>query len=59
MRLMVHLLLLDGLPISGAVDGVFGGVFHGFEFCFDQDYEDLGCGHVGGCCPITTPWPQG
>ncbi len=47
MRLGVHLLLVDDLPVSGAVTGEFEGVLHGFETCFDQDYEDLGCGHLG------------
>lgn len=46
MRLSIHLLLVDDLPLSGAVTGEFGGVLHGFEMCFDQDYEPLGCGHV-------------
>lgn len=48
MALTVHLLLLDGLPVSGGVVGVFAGVLHALEICFDQDYEHLGCGHVGG-----------
>ena len=47
MRLGVHLLLLDDLPVSGSVTGSFGGVVHALETCFDQDYEGLGCGHVG------------
>lgn len=47
MQLAVHLLMLDDLPVSGAVTGAFDGVLHGLEVCFDQDYEDLSCGHVG------------
>lgn len=46
MRLAVHLLLLDDLPVSGAVTGAFGGVMHGLETCFDQDAEATECGHV-------------
>lgn len=48
MPLTVHLVLLDGLPVSGAVVGAFGGVLHALEICFDQDYEQTGCGHLGG-----------
>ncbi|MBE2253877.1 MAG: GNAT family N-acetyltransferase, partial [Myxococcus sp.] len=48
MPMTAHLLVLDGLPVAGAVVGVFGGVMHALEICFDQDYEHLGCGHVGG-----------
>ncbi|MFZ5438641.1 MAG: GNAT family N-acetyltransferase [Myxococcota bacterium] len=44
--LTVQLVMLDDLPISGVVTATFGGVLHGLEMCFDQDYEELGCGHL-------------
>lgn len=48
MTLTLHLVLLDGVPVSGTVAGVFGGVLHGLEMCFDQDFDELGCGHLAG-----------
>lgn len=47
MVLSVHLVLVDGLPVSGAVSGAFGGVLQAIETCFDQDYEQTSCGHLG------------
>lgn len=46
MRLGYDLLLVDGLPIAGTVTAEFAGVLHALETCFDQDYDDLGCGNV-------------
>lgn len=46
MAMRFQLLLLDDLPISGAISGRFAGVEHGFEMCFDQDYESLAPGHL-------------
>ena len=48
MPLTVHLVLIDGLPVAGSIAGVFGGVLQALEICFDQDYEQTGCGHLGG-----------
>jgi CelD/BcsL family acetyltransferase involved in cellulose biosynthesis len=45
MPLDVKLVLLDGLPIAGIVDGIFAGDAYGLETCFDRDYEDLSPGH--------------
>jgi hypothetical protein len=59
MRITVHLVLVDALPVSGAITGAFGGVLHGFEMCFDQDYEALNCGHLSGLVSLRQAIHQG
>lgn len=46
MKLEVHLLLLDGLPIAGAVTAKFAGKVYGLEEAFDEDYRDLAPGNA-------------
>lgn len=51
MQLAVHLLLLNDLPVAGAITGAFAGVLHQLQTCFDRDYSALGCGEVSTLLP--------
>jgi hypothetical protein len=46
LELEFDFVLHDDLPVAGLVSGAFAGGLHVLEQAFDQDYEDLGPGHL-------------
>lgn len=46
MRMLVQVLLLDGLPVAGMVSGHFDNRLYAFEEAFDEAYRDLSPGNA-------------
>lgn len=46
LAMIIHLLLLDGVPIAGALGGSFGRDLYWYEEAFDDGYRDLAPGNA-------------
>jgi len=46
LRMGIRLMLLDGAPIASELNGAFGDTWYSFESTYDEDYREVGAGHL-------------